>query len=145
MNDFFTPSFFDIVTIISAGTALIVSLSTSKKSSSSESYSDLDHLYMDVLKIGMEHPEFRDPEKTKNYKQSFKDKEQLMAYETYAYIVWNVCETVYDRTKNDKTNRKTWYPIIEAEKKLHLSWLLNEENHHKFKSGFREFCNSKQL
>ena len=104
--------------VITAGislVALVLSIKNSRDKSHTESYSDLDVLYLDILKMGVENPELRDREKTTHYKESFSN-EQLIKYETYAYMVWNVCETVYDRTQGNEKNMTTWKPVIIAEK-----------------------------
>ena len=130
-----------VIAILASSTAAFLSYKTLKKDVSSKSYSDLDTLYMKMLQIGMEYPEFRDPEKTQAYKTAFTGN-KLVQYDVYAYMVWNVCETVYDRTKEDKENKTTWEPIVIAEKRLHNTWLENTENHHKFKKEFVAYVQS---
>lgn len=128
----------EFVSMYIALAAITVSAVLALERYRSKAYADLDTLYMDVLKIGIEYPDFRNPEKTTNYKTEFKGG-KLIQYNTYAYIAWNVCETVYDRTHKSGKNWDTWRPIIVAEKKLHNAWLLDPENHHKFKEKFRNF------
>ncbi len=84
----------------------------------------------------MQYPKFLDPKNTSNYKNVFKG-DDLLRYDTYAYVSWNICETIYDR-KDDKLF-ETWEPVIVAENKLHRKWFDNPENHHKFKDRFREY------
>jgi hypothetical protein len=108
---------------------------------------------MEVLKLGIENPYLRDPQITQNYKKSkdeihnplnihYKqnddEREKAMRYEQYAFMVWNICETVYDRKKVDKT----WYPIIKTERKLHSKWLQEPENTCKFKPEFTKFIDN---
>ena len=135
LQDLLSLSPSEVVSIVLSVLSLVISIYTFKKNVEFKSYSDIDSLYMDALKLALDHPEFRDPEKTSRYKEAFTDKKQLLAYETYAYIVWNICETVYDRDED----KKTWYPVIDAERRLHLAWFSNPENHHKFKKEFRDF------
>jgi hypothetical protein len=47
--------------------------------------------------------------------------------------VWNICETIYDRKKVDKT----WTPVILTEAKLHSKWFY--ENTEEFKKEFINF------
>lgn len=122
--------------------SLIMTYSIFRQTRSSMSYSDLDSMYMEILKMGIDRPEFRDPEKTLSYKTSFSG-DELMSYETYAYIVWNFCEAIYDRT-HDEENIITWLPVIIAEKRLHYAWIEEPENHHKFKKGFLSYMKSIQ-
>jgi hypothetical protein len=77
---------------------------------------------MKIFKIGIQKPCFRDPDMS-NYKTKLKDdKNKLVTYET-CFLVWNMCETAYDRKKIDKT----WRPVIEEEKRLHLVWFKHSE------------------
>jgi hypothetical protein len=103
-----------------------------------KSYLDIDSLYLEVLKLGIEYPEFRDPSLTRNYKTKFVGA-SCRRYECYAYIVWNVCETVHDRCLDDNTLFSTWEPIMIAENKLHRPWFDNKENQDKFKVTFMRY------
>jgi hypothetical protein len=53
-------------------------------------------------------------------------------------MVWNICESVYDRNKVDDT----WTPILRTEKELHWDWLKETENESKFKRNFRDYINN---
>jgi hypothetical protein len=117
--------------------AFILSIYTYYRSKKEQSYADIDSLYFEILKLGMEYPKFRNLEYTFNYKNEIKDEGELYRYEIYAFIVWNLCETIYDR--KSKALDETWYPIIETENKLHRKWFDNHENYHKFKDRFREY------
>jgi hypothetical protein len=121
--------------LISAA-AIFVSVWTYKKTSSIQSYEDIDETYREILHMAMENPKLRDPKFTKNYKISLKGND-LIQYESYAYIVWNFCETISDRTEDDKLEKKTWYPSIAAERELHQVWF--ENNREKFKKKFLNF------
>jgi hypothetical protein len=99
-------------------------------------YQDLDRLYLEVLKLAIEHPRFVNPNFTLNYQRSFKG-EELLKYEAYAFIVWNVCETIADRRK-DKTLFRSWEPVLKAESERHRAWFDSGENRSKFKMEFRE-------
>ncbi len=104
------------------------------KDKSSNSYDFFDATYLDILKLGMENPSFRNPTLTNNYLNSFSDNEKIK-YETYAFISWNFCETIYD--KGDEKLLKTWSVIIQTENALHRKWFDNPENTNKFKESFR--------
>ena len=101
-----------------------------------QTYANLDNLLLELLKLGLIHPKFRDPKYTHHYDTKFKD-EELIQYEIYAYIAWNICETIYDRKLKDEF--ETWKPIIVAENKLHRKWFDNPKNFHMFKQEFRDY------
>ena len=136
MNDILVTIVLGCLATIMSGIAIVVSLLVYHWNRNTSSYSDLDALYMGVLKIGIENPDFRNEAKTT---KGVFEGDDLVKYETYAYMVWNVCETVYDRTGGRGGNWKTWKPIIEAEYRLHGKWFMKEENHHKFKEEFIGF------
>ncbi|MGC9307456.1 MAG: hypothetical protein ACP5FL_01615, partial [Thermoplasmatota archaeon] len=118
--------------------ALIFSLYAYIKTRSSVSYADLDYLYLELLKLGTQFPKLTNPNFTTDYKNKFDNEDELSRYNTFAFISWNICETIYDRCC-DKQTWETWRPVIEAENRLHRKWFDEEENFHKFKKSFREF------
>ncbi|NCB54689.1 MAG: hypothetical protein EOM49_07085 [Epsilonproteobacteria bacterium] len=65
--------------------------------------------------------------------------EQKAEYRLYAFIVWNFLESIYDRCMLDHDLQKTWFPIIEAERSIHLAWIQEKENRTKFKAEFLSF------
>ena len=121
------------ISILAAG----FSLFTHYQLKAIKAYDNLDELYLSVLKIGMESPRFVDPGLTRSYKKSFSDEERLQ-YEQYAFIAWNICETIYDR-KKDKNVLESWRPGILAQDELHRGWFDASENHGKFKEAFRSW------
>lgn len=123
-------------------------------------YANFDTMYQKMLDIGLEHPELRNPEKTANYKQHFKD-DALVRYETYAYMVFNICETIADSLDlyPGRSNRvldklecrfcrflpfvadrqwlkKTWQPVLGFENNLHRDWLKDQKGGQGFKQEF---------
>jgi hypothetical protein len=86
----------DLITVSVSLLAIVVSLVTFNRTSSFSKYQDVDQSYMNILKIGIEYPLFRDISKTKNYDKNF-DADEKIKHENYAYMVWNFCETLYDR------------------------------------------------
>ena len=110
-----------------------VTLLTYRKAASFQAYNNVDQLYNDALETGIDHPQFRNPEYTDNYLK-ISDKKECLSYESYAYLIWNLIETVYD----DNQNIDTWTPMIETEVKLHKKWYLQKENQDKFKQRFRD-------
>ena len=129
-----------IVEFVGAGLgliALIIAIYAFKRTLDFEAYGELDSNYMEILKLGLKDPDLRDSDKTNNFKEL--ETEKKLKYETYAYLVWNLCETIYDREKIDKT----WLPVIEEEKRLHFEWL--KENPNKFKDEFIKFIEQKKI
>ena len=118
--------------------AIVFSIVAYYKNRQSKTYADLDTLYLAVLQIGMKYPDFRNSAKTCKYKIAFCDKERVR-YDTYAYIAWNVCETVYDRAYGDDKNWETWEPIIKTENTLHRTWLFDGKHRDQFKDDFITF------
>ncbi|BDQ30494.1 hypothetical protein [Nitrosopumilus zosterae] len=126
-----------LVPLIISITAIVISIYTAKKSEDVRLYSSLDNTYTQLMKVGVDHPDFRDPHKTNNYKKSF-DGSRLYGYESYAFMSINMVATVYDRYKKIP---RTWYNIIKIEGDLHKSWFY--DNSQKFRDEFVDFIDQK--
>ena len=100
-------------------------------------YAELDRVYFELLKIGLERPALLafptspDPAKAREY-------------DAYAFMVWNFVETIFDRCqgRSRRRLRETWYPIIAAENALHRAWFDQPENRSKFKERFVRFIDA---
>ena len=97
-------------------------------------YAELDRVYFDLLKIGLEDPDLLDFPVTR-------DPAKAREYDAYAFMVWNFIETIYDRCQGwtKRRLRETWYPIIAAENARHRAWFDLPENRRKFKEHFCRF------
>lgn len=118
-----------IIASVLGGIALILSIYVFKRTLDFDPYRELDSNFMELLKLGLEYPEFWNEKKTLTYSNSFSNDEKAR-YEIYALMVWNICESVYDRNKIDET----WLPAIKTQKRFHLKWL--EDNKGRFKEEF---------
>jgi hypothetical protein len=97
-------------------------------------YAELDRVYFELLKTGLERPYLlTSPPPT--------DPVKAREYDAYAFMVWNFIETVVDRCegRSNRDLRETWYPIIATENALHRGWFDLPENRSKFKERFRRF------
>ena len=101
-------------------------------------YAELDRVYFDLLKIGLERPYLLD------FPQS-PDPAKAREYDAYAFMVWNFVETVFDRCQGRwrRRLRDTWYPVIEAENERHRQWFDVPENRRKFKAHFCQFIDKR--
>jgi hypothetical protein len=97
-------------------------------------YVELDRVYFELLKIGLERPYLLTPPPPA-------DPTRAKEYEAYAFMVWNFIETVVDRCEGTSNRhlRETWYPIVATESALHRAWFDLPENQCKFKERFRRF------
>lgn len=123
-----------ILTIVLSVFAIGLSIYNFNRSRTVTLYQDLDRLYLELLKIAMANPSFANPELTRDYHKNFTG-DQKRQYELYAFMVWNVCETIYDR-KSIKNFFRTWECVIKVENDLHRNWFDTEENHCRFKDDF---------
>lgn len=128
----------DVGSTIVALVAIIFSLLALYRTNKVASYADLDILYLEFLKLGMDNPRFTDTSLTKDYINRFSG-DELLSYQIYAFISWNICETIYDRCCGKKALWQTWEPIIVTENQLHRRWFDNPDNFHKFKEEFRQY------
>ncbi len=120
--------------------AITLSYITFKKQQYTQAYSDLDLMYFEILKLGLEYPDLRNQSKTSKYYTLPKDDPYRIRYETYANICWNLCEAIYDRQKKVGGRLKisaTWTPVLLEENKLHQVWFSH--NLRLFKKDFQIF------
>ncbi len=97
-------------------------------------YAELDRVYFELLKIGLERPDLL------SFPTS-PDPAKAGQYGAYAFMVWNFVETIFDRCQgwSKRRLRETWYPIIAAETALHREWFDAPENRCRFKQRFVRF------
>ena len=107
-----------------------------RKDKSDGAYDVFDSTYKDILSIAIDSPELRNPELTQNFQESFTGNE-LIKYETYAFMTLNFCETLFD--KGNLELMKTWEVVVKIELDLHHSWLYKSENSLKFKKEFVDY------
>jgi hypothetical protein len=101
-------------------------------------YAELDRVYFELLKIGLERPELL------SFPAS-PDPARATEYGAYAFMVWNFIETIFDRCQgwSKRRLRETWYPIIDAENALHRGWFDLPANRRRFKQRFVQFIEAR--
>ncbi|HVZ71248.1 MAG TPA: hypothetical protein VHJ20_02640 [Polyangia bacterium] len=101
------------------------------------SYAELDRVYFDILKLGLERPDLL----SFGVSPTSDDPAKAREYGAYAFMVWNFVETVFDRCEawSRRRLRETWYPVIAAENALHRAWFDEPANRIKFKPRFVRF------
>ena len=127
---------FSSASTILAAIAILLYILLWYKEKTHNQYDVFDAIYLDILKIAIENPQFRNPQLTGDYCNTFLENEKIK-YETYAFICWNFCETIFD--KGDRELMETWSIVILTENQLHRSWFDNPDNLNKFKESFRQF------
>jgi hypothetical protein len=128
-----------LVSVCISLVAIVLSYLSYKKQLNSQAYSDIDSMYLEVLKLGLEYPDLRNRLKASKYYALPKDDVFRIRYETYAYVCWNFCEAIFDRQKKASGELKilsTWIPVFLEENKLHQVWFSH--NSRLFKNFFKE-------
>lgn len=134
--------------------SVAISVRTWQKSSESQTYSNLDTLYQNMLWVGIENPKVRVEKTSYDYPNTFKDdhhgQEDKAQYDTYAIMVWDFYESLCDdaiglkniREKNiqwdkleDDVNWVSYLPSFNHDAKLYWKWF--EKNYSIFKIEFR--------
>ena len=126
----------DSTSTILAAIAILLYVIFWFRDKTASAYDIFDSTYLELLKTALDHPSFRNPDVTSNYRHEFSGNDCIQ-YEIYAFMVYNFCETIYD--KGDKELMKTWEVIIETESILHAEWFRNPENRKKFKPSFCDY------
>jgi len=132
-----TTTLAGLVLGLASAFAVGLSVFTYFRTARTEAYADMDELYLEILKLGMVYPRFRDVDLTRDYVREFTAPEERVRYDTYAYISWNICETIFDR--REEAIFATWLPALIEENRLHRRWFDDPANHHKFKESFRKY------
>lgn len=114
-------------------------------------YGELDRMYAELLKQGVDRPYLRNHMTKRAVRGLAKNLDVEAEYDVYAYAVWNFIEAVYDRLqdptlntwfRDDKLNRslhETWEPVIKTEHFLHKGWFEADDHRNRFKYRFGEF------
>ena len=107
-------------------------------------YAEIDRVYFELLKIGLERPELLSYPTSPTSPVS-PDPAKAAQYGAYAFMVWNFLETIYDRCQgwSKRRLRETWFPIIAAENDLHRAWFELPENRRRFKQRFVRFIETR--
>ncbi|MCH4890663.1 GNAT family N-acetyltransferase [Acidaminobacter sp. JC074] len=135
--------FSTVISIVSVTIAIFslgVSLYIYRLSQNDTSYLDIDNQYCDLLKLGLDTPDLRNYSMTSNFYKCSDEDEYKKKYEIYAFMCWNLVETIYDQQKDKKGRFKlseTWIPVMFEENRLHYSWF--KHNIRLFKKDFQEF------
>jgi hypothetical protein len=125
-------TFWTFILSIVALLTLVFAAISFKKSLKESRYTEIDRMYFELLRCALDKPHVNDL-------AAVRTETQKMEYEIYAFMVWNLMESIYDRCQHDKRLRATWYPVLDAENRLHRKWFDSPDNRHKFKDEFRHF------
>jgi|GEM_PF-601397 len=141
--------FFSIASLIfSIGislAAITVSIRTARLQEDTHSYSDIDNIYAQILDNAIKYPDLRNMGRITAYRQLPEQDEFRLRYETYAFMCWNLVETIFDRTQDTSAPfgiSITWMPVVLEESRLHYEWFCH--NLRLFKKPFQDFV-SKQV
>ena len=120
-----------VVTCVVTFSGVIVALVYYKRSLRWNCYLYLAELYYEILKIGMEYPDFHNPEKTQNYKKWEKyEHKKFFNYTAYARMCWTYAGDIYDAKSrfNMPDLIELYAPTFERFKELHGVWFQDDNN-----------------
>ncbi|HTQ13689.1 MAG TPA: hypothetical protein VMH86_07430 [Rhizomicrobium sp.] len=121
-----------IAAVVGAAIGALVTIAVTwwvaKQSAKEQHYVHTDSLYVSILKLYLEHPDFASAAKTDDYATAFGD--DTARYGVFAALTHNFLETVYDLFYERRKNRihPQWERIFNHHARLHLNWLLREKN-----------------
>ncbi len=121
-------------TVLIAVFSVIPNLDSIARSSRFAHYAELDHMYFEILKLALAEPFLRNP--GKDWRKL--PEQERRKYEIYAFVVWNLIETIRDRCVEDAELKMTWAPVMLSEGQIHRAWF----EHHIRPAGIdqRQFC-----
>jgi hypothetical protein len=114
-------------TVVSAAAAVLALLHAARsfrKSVNNINYTELDNLYLELLKMAIDKPYLRQPDSI--YRNPQLKTNQEREYDIYARMIWNFLETIADRCDNDRGLKDTWHPVIQDEGSVHKQWIRQE-------------------
>lgn len=130
-----------VFTIVLSLFAVTVSLYTFRSQKNDTSYGDVDKQYLNLLEIALTDPRLRSYDATSRFYKLPPDDAFLARYNIYAYMCWNLIETIYDRQRDHSSRQfqlsETWVPVIIEENRLHYTWF--KHNLRLFKGDFQRF------
>lgn len=132
-----------VVSVIFALMSVIITYYIYHASRIDTSYLDIDKQYSDLLELGLNEPDLRDYTKTSMFYKLNPEDNFKRKYHIYAYMCWNLIETIFDRQRDKKGRFKlseTWLPVMFEENRLHYTWF--KHNSRLFKSDFQKFVTS---
>ncbi len=112
-----------------------------RRNNTDNSCSEINNQYIKLLKLGFDVPELREYDSTSNYYKS-KDTLYRRKYNIYAFMCWNLIETIFDHQKEQNERFKhheTWNRIMREENRLHYTWF--KHNTRLFNPEFQNFVN----
>ena len=127
-----------LVTAIGAVIAVIIALYVYYKNKKWNTYRYLADLYYEILRRGLEQPEFLNPEYTRKYKElRASNSKMYFKYDAYAKMCWTHIFDIYDTKELKKDFIGLYLPTIGRYNRLHGVWLLDHTS--AFSSGFVDF------
>jgi len=121
---------------IAAIPALLFAAYSFKKGAKMQHYEQIDGMYADLLKVSLEVECLSRPELCT-------DRTKRHQYDTYAYMLWNFIETIFDRCDDDEDLIETWSPVMDYEAHRHRAWLAHPRNRLRFKRAFLEYLHGR--
>ncbi len=121
------------VAILMSCVALLISTVTWYNTHRQKKYDVADALLLDILKLQLQYPKFRNEEYCKELIKKSKEgegsDEEWLRYDTFASITWNVLETLYDKYGERGLKNTPFYPAMRMLGRRHKSWLFHDDKH----------------
>jgi hypothetical protein len=113
-----------VSTLISCGFSYLIARLTLREDAKGKSYVHADTLYLTILQLYLEHPEFGLKENTADYARAFTGID-AQRYAAFAALVHDFLETVFDLFHDLKTGaiHPQWARIFAHHAQLHAAWL----------------------
>jgi hypothetical protein len=121
MEDFFKTIF---ATLFGGSVTFLFTQWSAITKSRADTYTYVDSVYLKILELYLEYPQFHDQQMTNNYREAYQGRE-LQKYDVFASIVHNFLETIIDLYCNKKgVVDMQWDHIVKYHGRLHREWLV---------------------
>jgi hypothetical protein len=132
-----------VSTLLSGMFSYFITRWTLSEDAKSKSYVHADTLYLTILQLYLEHPEFGLKENTSDYRRVFPGVD-AQRYAAFAALVHDFLETVFDLFYDRKTGaiQPQWARIFAHHAQLHVAWLADHPE--AFEPGYVAFVRAIQ-
>jgi len=119
----------EVLAILAVFAGLLVGFVQFQQHKNEVKYMYLAGTWNDIMEVSLDHPEFSDKEKTKNYKEAFTEDKRLK-YDIYARLIGGFVENLYYHNYKEE-GWDFFEPTVESFIELHGEWFVDHLDYYK--------------
>lgn len=130
-----TKDWIALVSLLVSFTSLIISFQVALKSHERAIYDTVDDAIEDLLRVQLEHPEYRSKELTDALLDKPANDPERLRVEAYIIMAYNTLETLYDKYGERKLRTTSFMPAMQALAQRHRKWLYIDDHFKAYNRG----------